>query len=88
MAEPELLRWGALTAAGILILSPIGDAVDPPGGALALLGGILWAAGILLTARIGRAVPGGGGLAMAMAVAAVAALPFGVAAGERIAADP
>jgi inner membrane transporter RhtA len=80
--------WGVLAVAGILVLSPIGGTVDPLGGALALLGGAFWATSILLSARIGRTTPGGGGLALAMAVAAVATLPFGVAAGERVAADP
>ncbi len=80
--------WGVLAVAGILILSPIGGAVDPLGGALALLAGAFWAGYILLSARIGRSSPGGGGLAMAMVAAAVVTLPFGIAAGERIAADP
>jgi inner membrane transporter RhtA len=80
--------WGALAVAGILVLSPIGGAVDPLGAGLALLGGAFWAAYILLSARIGRAIPGGSGLALAMGVAAIITLPFGFAAGERIAADP
>jgi inner membrane transporter RhtA len=82
------LLWGVLAVAGILVLSPIGGTVDPLGGGLALLGGAFWAACILLSARIGRTIPGGGGLALAMAVAAIVTLPFGVAAGERVAADP
>ena len=80
--------WGVLAVAGILVLSPIGGTVDPLGAALALLGGAFWAAYILLSARIGRTIPGGGGLALAMAVAAIITLPFGIAAGERVAADP
>jgi inner membrane transporter RhtA len=80
--------WGVLAVAGILVLSPIGGTVDPLGAALALLGGAFWASYILLSARIGRTIPGGGGLAMAMAVAAIVTLPFGIAAGERVAADP
>ena len=82
------LLWGVLAVAGILVLSPIGGTVDPVGGALALLGSAFWATSILLSALIGRTIPGGGGLALAMAVAAIATLPFGVAAGERVAADP
>jgi inner membrane transporter RhtA len=82
------LLWGVLAVAGILVLSPIGGTVDPLGAALALLGGAFWAAYILLSARIGRTIPGGGGLALAMAVAAIVTLPFGIAAGERVAADP
>ena len=80
--------WGVLAVAGILVLSPLGGTVDPLGAALALLGGAFWAAYILLSARIGRTIPGGGGLALAMAVAAIVTLPFGIAAGERVAADP
>jgi inner membrane transporter RhtA len=82
------LLWALLAVAGILILSPIGGTVDSLGAALALLGGAFWAGSILLSARIGRTIPGGGGLAMAMAVAAIVTLPFGIAAGERVAADP
>ena len=82
------LLWGVLAVAGILVLSPIGGTVDPLGAALALLGGTFWAGSILLSARIGRTIPGGGGLAMAMAVAAIVTLPFGIVAGERVAADP
>ena len=82
------LLWGVLAVAGILVLSPIGGTVDALGAALALLGGAFWAGSILLSARIGRTIPGGGGLAMAMAVAAIVTLPFGIAAGERVAADP
>jgi inner membrane transporter RhtA len=82
------LFWGVLAVAGILVLSPIGGTVDPLGAALALLGGVFWAAYILLSARIGRTIPGGGGLALAMAVAAIVTLPFGVAAGGQVAADP
>ena len=82
------LLWGALAAVGILVLSPLGGVVDPTGAALALLGGAFWAAYILLSARVGRAVPGGGGLALAMAVAAVVTLPFGLAAGGKALTDP
>src|SRR5919112_3774453 len=79
--------WGVLAVAGILVLSPIGGTVDPLGAALALLGGAFWAAYILLSARIGRTIAGGGGLALAMAVAAVVTLPFGVAAGVQVVGD-
>ncbi|MBA2596335.1 MAG: EamA family transporter [Chloroflexia bacterium] len=82
------LLWGVLAAAGILVLSPLGGTVDPLGAALALLAGAFWAASILLSARIGQAIPGGGGLALAMTVAAVVTLPFGLAAGGQVAADP
>ena len=82
------LLWGVLAAAGILVLSPLGGTIDPLGAALALLAGAFWAGSILLNARIGRTIPGGGGLALAMAAAAVVTLPFGLAAGGQVAADP
>jgi inner membrane transporter RhtA len=82
------LLWAVLAVAGIIVLSPIGGTVDALGAALALLGGAFWASYILLSARIGRTIPGGGGLALAMAVSAIVTLPFGIAAGERVAADP
>ncbi len=82
------ILWAVLAVAGILVLSPIGGTVDPPGAGLALLGGAFWAAYILLSARIGRTIPGGSGLAMAMIVTAIVTLPFGVAASERVVANP
>jgi inner membrane transporter RhtA len=82
------LLWALLAVAGIVVLSPIGGTVNPLGAALALLGGAFWAGYILLSARIGRTIPGGSGLAMAMTVAAMVTLPFGIAARERVAAEP
>lgn len=74
--------WVALAAAGILLLSPLGQArLDPVGILLALTAGGLWAAYILLSARVGQALPGGSGLAMAMTIGAVALLPVGLWAG-------
>jgi inner membrane transporter RhtA len=81
------LLWGVLAAAGILVLSPLGGTVDPVGAALALLAGAFWAAYIILGARIGRTIPGGSGLALAMAVAAIVTLPF-VASGGPALGDP
>jgi inner membrane transporter RhtA len=48
---------------------------------LALFAGTCWGAYILLSARTGAVFSGGGGLALAMAVAALVALPAGVAQG-------
>jgi inner membrane transporter RhtA len=72
------LVWVALAAAGIVLLSPSpGGSVSLLGAALALLAGSFWAAYILLSARVGRTMPGGGGLALAMAVGTVLLLPAG-----------
>jgi inner membrane transporter RhtA len=76
------LVWVALAAAGILLLSDFGGTdLDGLGVALALTAGAFWAAYILLAARVGQAFPGGGGLALAMAVAVVPVAPLGIAEG-------
>jgi inner membrane transporter RhtA len=76
--------WVALAAAGILALAR-GQAhgLDLLGAALALIAGALWGAYILLNARIGRTFERGTGLALAMFVAALAALPAGVIEGGK-----
>jgi inner membrane transporter RhtA len=75
--------WGGLAAVGILLLAPIPlghAALDPLGIAFALTAGAGWAGYILLNIRVGRAFAGNSGLALAMAVAALAALPLGLPA--------
>lgn len=76
------LVWVSLAAAGILALTH-GDAhgIDTLGAALALLAGCLWGTYILVNARVGRAFEGGTGLALAMCVATILALPAGVIEG-------
>ncbi len=71
--------WVVLAAAGILLLARGGGHVNAAGIGFALLAGACWASYILLSARTGRAFPGGSGLALAMAVAAVVLLPVGIA---------
>jgi inner membrane transporter RhtA len=75
--------WVALAAAGIVLLSDGsgGEAVDPPGVALALGAGLFWAAYIVQSARVGRLGPGMGGATMAAAISAVLVAPFGLADG-------
>lgn len=81
--------WVALAAAGILLLADLGGgSVDAAGIALALLAGAFWAAYIVLNERVGRAFPGGGGLALAMALAALLLLPGGVADAGDALLDP
>ncbi len=74
--------WVALAALGIVALSH-GNAhsLDTLGVVLALIAGGMWALYILLNARIGQAFNDGTGLSLAMCVALVAALPFGIAQG-------
>lgn len=76
------LVWAGLAAAGIVLLSPIpGGSLDVTGMALALLAGGFWGLYIVLAARVGEAFTGGRGLALAMVVATVVLIPFGVAQG-------
>jgi inner membrane transporter RhtA len=72
--------WALLAAVGIVLLSSGGGRdLDPTGVALALVAGAFWAAYILLGARVGQAFPGGAGLALAMALAAILVAPAGLA---------
>ena len=83
------LAWVALAAGGIvLIAAPGTSGLDALGVLYALIAGGAWAAYILLSARTGRVFPGGGGLALAMCVAAVLLLPAGVADAGSALLDP
>jgi inner membrane transporter RhtA len=76
------LLWVAFAAAGIVALTRGGvHGLDELGLALALAAGCLWGGYILLNARLGQAFEGSTGLTLAMCVAAVAALPVGIASG-------
>jgi inner membrane transporter RhtA len=76
------LLWVALAAAGILVLTHGGThRLDGLGIVLAVAAGSLWGAYILVNARLGRAFEGGTGLALAMCVASLAAVPAGVIQG-------
>jgi inner membrane transporter RhtA len=68
------LRWPALAAVGVLLLTePWHGGVDPVGVAYALAAGACWAAYILLTQRVGDEVSGLRGLAVSMPVAGIVA---------------
>ena len=73
--------WIGLAVFGIFLLLPLtgfATALDPLGICFALAAGVLWAAYILLGKRAARRHPGPA-LALGLSVAAVVALPFGVA---------
>jgi inner membrane transporter RhtA len=72
------LLWALLAATGVALLGSFGTP-NAAGVVLALVAGGFWAAYILLNARVGRAFTGGGGLAIAMAIATLPLIPFGVA---------
>lgn len=83
------LVWVVLAACGILMLAgPGGAGLNATGVILSLAAGGCWATYILLAARTGRVFPGGSGLALAMAVAAVLSLPFGIVQGGSHLLDP
>jgi inner membrane transporter RhtA len=72
--------WVVLAAIGIVLLADPGSgSVDALGVLYALLAGLMWGTYILLSARVGRVFQSGSGLAIGMAVGAVAIMPFGVA---------
>jgi inner membrane transporter RhtA len=78
--------WIALAAGGIALLADGGGkAVHASGIVLALAAGVCWALYIVLGTRVGKIYPGSTGLAPAMAIGAVIALPWGlVSAGDHL----
>jgi inner membrane transporter RhtA len=82
------LLWAALAATGVALLGlHDGGSVPLHGLLLALLAGLCWAGYILSSARVGRALPGLAGLAGALLVGSLLALPFGAAGAGRAVAD-
>jgi inner membrane transporter RhtA len=77
------LVWVVMATAGVILLAPRfgGAAVDPVGVEFALLAGLCWAGYILLSVPVGRMMPGGAGLALAVAIAALVMAPFGMQSG-------
>lgn len=76
------ILWVALAAGGLLLLLPItpGPALDPVGVTFALGAAVCWALYILTGSRVGRGHYGQA-TSLGMATAALAVLPFGLAAG-------
>ncbi|MFF5566034.1 DMT family transporter [Streptomyces sp. NPDC012623] len=73
------LVWAVLALGGVVLLGGGGfGRLDPVGAAFALAAGGMWAAYIMFSARTGRRFPQADGLALAMGVGAVLALPFGI----------
>jgi len=77
--RPLDLVWAAMAAAGVALLSFIGGTVTTTGLLFALGAAAGWASYIVISQRVGRMVPGGDGLGFALAVGALALLPFGIA---------
>ncbi|MES2460090.1 MAG: EamA family transporter [Armatimonadota bacterium] len=72
--------WAGLAFIGVALLTPLtGNAFpDPIGVVYALLAGVCWAAYAKLGAAVGRVFPGGTGLALGIAIAALLLLPIGI----------
>ena len=71
--------WALLALAGVVALAGGGwDSLDPIGVLFALGAAASWAFYILASARVGRQFPRLDGLALAMSVGALIALPFGI----------
>jgi inner membrane transporter RhtA len=76
------LLWALLAALGIVALTHGGTQhLSTAGVVLALLAGGFWGGYIVINARVGQAFSGGTGLALAMVVASLATLPFGIGQG-------
>ncbi len=82
------LLWVALAGAGVVLLGLRDTGSTPLAGlALALLAGLFWGAYILASARVGKVLPGVSGLAVALCVSTLIALPFGAAGAAHAVAD-
>ena len=71
--------WAVLAAGGVVLLMEGRGDLSLIGVLFALAAGTFWGLYILLGAALGRHTTAGNGLALAMAVAALVAVPFGVA---------
>ena len=71
--------WALLAGGGVFLLMKGGGELNLVGFLFALAAGTCWGLYILLTAALGRYTTQGNGLALGMAVAAVLAVPVGVA---------
>lgn len=84
------LGWALLAGTGVALLGlrDSGGDVALGGLAFAALAGAFWAGYIVTSARVGRLLPGTEGLAVALVVAAVLALPFGAPGVVRVLDQP
>lgn len=84
------LVWAGLALAGVALLAGATGAtgLDPVGVAFALGAGAMWAAYTVLSRRAGGSFPRVDGLALALGVAALLSLPWGVATAGRELLDP
>lgn len=83
------LAWVLLAAGGVALLGfDATSGIGVSGLLLAFAAGLCWAGYILASANLGQAVPGIDGLAVALGVAAVIALPFGLSGAAGVVDRP
>jgi inner membrane transporter RhtA len=83
------LLWVGLAGVGVALLANgSGHAVHPAGILLAVVAGFFWALYILLSVRVGRTWPGASGLAPAMVLGGLLALPWGLISAHHHLDDP
>jgi inner membrane transporter RhtA len=80
--------WVLLAGIGVVLLTGVQGGLLWTGVLFALAAGACWAAYILVTAKLGSQTTDGKGLALAMVVGAVIALPFGVGSAGTAMLDP
>ncbi|MEU0882716.1 EamA family transporter [Lentzea sp. NPDC005914] len=80
--------WVLLAGLGVVLLTRVQGGLALSGVLFALAAGACWAAYILVTAKLGSKTSDGKGLALAMVVGAVVALPFGVTSAGTAMLDP
>src|SRR4051794_26341891 len=87
--RPLDLLWVGLAGVGVALLANGGGhAVHPAGIVLAVVAGLFWALYILLSVPVGRAWPGASGLAAAMVLGGLLALPWGLISAHDHLGDP
>ncbi|MGI5501533.1 EamA family transporter [Lentzea sp. CA-135723] len=80
--------WVLLAGAGVVLLTGFQGGLLWTGVLFALAAGAFWAGYILVTAKLGSQTSDGQGLALAMVVGAVIALPFGITSAGTAMLDP
>jgi inner membrane transporter RhtA len=87
--RPVDLVWIALAGSGVALLADGGGkSVQTSGIVLAATAGVFWALYILLSVHVGRRWPGPTGLAPAMVVGGLIALPWGIISAGHHLGDP
>ena len=83
------LVWALLATSGVVLLGADTSSDIPLSGlALALVAGLFWAAYILASANVGQVLPGVGGLAVALGIGTLVALPFGASGASAVVHRP